>query len=53
MIHAYHATFGTYESWLPNDPRGSASRFVGGRKIYQHGGRADPSRDRGFRASLG
>ena len=44
MIHAYHATFGTYGSWLPNDPRGSASRFVGGRKMYQHGGRADPSK---------
>ena len=39
MIHAYHATFGTYGSWLPNDPRGSASRFVGGSKMYLQGGR--------------
>ena len=44
MIHAYHATIGTYGSWLPNDPRGSASRYVGGRNIHQHGGRADCSR---------
>ncbi len=44
MIHAYHATFGTYGSWLPNDPRGSASRFVGSRKIFGIGGRADLSK---------
>jgi REP element-mobilizing transposase RayT len=41
MIHAYHATFGTYGSWLPNDPRGSASTFVGGEKLHNIGGRAD------------
>jgi REP element-mobilizing transposase RayT len=29
MIHAYHAIFGTYGFWLPNDPRGSWSDFVG------------------------
>ena len=44
MIHAYHATFGTYGSWLPNDPRGSASSFVGSRKMFGLGGRADPSK---------
>ena len=44
MIHAYHATFGTYGSWLPNDPRGSATRFVGGTKMYKRGGRSDLSK---------
>lgn len=44
MIHAYHATFGTFGSWLPNDPRGSASRFVGSRKMFGLGGQADPSK---------
>ena len=41
IIHAYHATFGTYGTWLPNDPRGSASRFVGSSRLHQHGGRSD------------
>ena len=29
MILAYHVIFGTYGFWLPNDPRGSWSDFVG------------------------
>ncbi len=41
MIHAYHATFGTYGSWLPNDPRGSASKFVGCEKLFELGRRSD------------
>ncbi|MGD9128667.1 MAG: transposase [Planctomycetia bacterium] len=28
MILAYHAIFGTYGFWLPNDPRGSWSDYV-------------------------
>ena len=44
MIHAYHATFGTYGSWLPNDPRGSATKFVGGDALYTIGGRSDRSK---------
>ncbi len=41
MIHAYHATFGTYGSWFPNDPRGSASRYVGSKQLYGRGGSPD------------
>jgi hypothetical protein len=29
MILAFHAIFGAYGFWLPNDPRGSWSDFVG------------------------
>jgi REP element-mobilizing transposase RayT len=29
MIHGYHAIIGAYGFWLPNDPRGSWSDFVG------------------------
>ena len=29
MVLAYHVVFGTYGFWLPNDPRGSWSDFVG------------------------
>ncbi len=29
MIHAYHVIMGAYGFWLPNDPRGSWSAFVG------------------------
>ena len=28
MVRAYHAIFGVYGFWLPNDPRGSWSAFV-------------------------
>ncbi len=40
MIHGYLATFGCYGSWLPNDPRGSKSKFVGSRRLYGVGGGA-------------
>jgi len=29
MVLGYHAIFGAYGFWLPNDPRGSWSKFVG------------------------
>ena len=29
MVLGYHAIFGAYGFWLPNDPRGSWSQFVG------------------------
>lgn len=28
MVLAYHVIFGAYGFWLPNDPRGSWSKFV-------------------------
>ncbi len=37
MIHAYHVIFSTYGFWLPNDPRGSWSDFVGAWELYKYG----------------
>jgi REP element-mobilizing transposase RayT len=37
MILGYHLTFGAYGFWLPNDPRGSWSTYVGSRKLYRLG----------------
>jgi REP element-mobilizing transposase RayT len=37
MILAYHAIFTAYGSWLPNDPRGSWSDFVGSWELYRFG----------------
>ncbi|XZE19355.1 hypothetical protein SH449x_004673 [Pirellulaceae bacterium SH449] len=37
MIHAYHVIFGTYGFWLPNDPRGSWSDFVGAWELLRFG----------------
>lgn len=37
QILAYHLVFGTYGYWLPNDPRGSWSRYVGNRKLLAFG----------------
>lgn len=37
MIHAYHVIFGAYGFWLPNDPRGSWSDFVGAWELYRYG----------------
>lgn len=34
---AAHVIFGTYGFWLPNDPRGSWSTFVGSYELYQYG----------------
>ncbi len=37
MALAYHVIFGTYGFWLPNDPRGSWSTFVGSWELYRFG----------------
>jgi REP element-mobilizing transposase RayT len=34
---AAHAIFGAYGFWLPNDPRGSWSDFVGSYELYRYG----------------
>jgi REP element-mobilizing transposase RayT len=39
MIVGYHVIFGAYGFWLPNDPRGSWSEFVGSYELYRAGGR--------------
>src|SRR5688500_8195914 len=40
MIVGYHLIFGAYGFWLPNDPRGSWSDFVGSWELYRYGGPA-------------
>lgn len=37
MIVAYHVIFGMYGFWLPNDPRGSWSDFVGAWELFRYG----------------
>jgi hypothetical protein len=37
MILAYHAIFTAYGFWLPNDPRGSWSDFVGSWELFRFG----------------
>ena len=37
VIVGYHIIFGMYGFWLPNDPRGSWSQFVGSRELYRVG----------------
>jgi REP element-mobilizing transposase RayT len=34
---AYHIIFGAYGFWLPNDPRGSWSTFVGSWELFRYG----------------
>jgi REP element-mobilizing transposase RayT len=40
MVIASHVIFGAYGFWMPNDPRGSWSDFVGAWELYRRGGRA-------------
>ena len=37
MIVGYHIIFGMYGFWLPNDPRGSWSQFVGSWELFRDG----------------
>ena len=37
MIIGYHIIFSTYGFWLPNDPRGSWSDFVGSWELFRYG----------------
>jgi REP element-mobilizing transposase RayT len=39
MIHAFHAIFGAYGFWLPNDPRGSWSDFDAAWELFRYGGK--------------
>ena len=39
-VLAYHAIFSAYGFWLPNDPRGSWSDFVGAWDLFRAGGKA-------------
>ena len=40
MVLGYHVIFGAYGFWLPNDPRGSWSEFVGAWELFRAGGTA-------------
>jgi REP element-mobilizing transposase RayT len=40
VIVGYHVSFGAYGFWLPNDPRGSWSEFVGKWELYRVAGEA-------------
>jgi REP element-mobilizing transposase RayT len=37
MVHGYHVIMGLYGFWLPNDPRGSWSDFVGAWELLRFG----------------
>ena len=37
MVHAYHVVLPAYGFWLPNDPRGSWSEFVGRWELLRFG----------------
>lgn len=37
MVIAYHVIFSMYGFWLPNDPRGSWSDFVGSWELFRYG----------------
>lgn len=37
MVHGYHVIITTYGFWLPNDPRGSGSDFVGSEALLPFG----------------
>jgi REP element-mobilizing transposase RayT len=45
MVHGYHVILGAYGFWLPNDPRGSWSDFVGAWELLRFG-RATKSLER-------
>jgi len=40
MVVGYHVIFSAYGFWLPNDPRGSWSDFVGAWDLFLAGGKA-------------
>lgn len=46
MICGFHVTISCYGHWLPNDPRGSGSRFVGSEELFHRGGPATKTNSR-------
>ena len=46
MVLAYHAIFTAYGFWLPNDPRGSWSKFVASWELLLAGGKATKTNER-------
>ncbi|QDT54228.1 hypothetical protein Pan44_22560 [Caulifigura coniformis] len=50
-MRAAHVIFGTYGFWLPNDPRGSWSKFVAAWDLFRAAGRATTVHTRHSRAA--
>src|SRR6476619_3781993 len=46
VVLGYHIIFSAYGFWLPNDPRGSWSEFVGSWELFRAGGRATKTEER-------
>src|SRR5205085_8872776 len=46
MVLGYHVVFTAYGFWLPNDPRGSWSDFVGAWELFVVGGKATTTTER-------
>jgi len=46
MILGHHLILTTYGFWLPNDPRGSWSKFVGSEDLFRVAGRATKTTER-------
>lgn len=46
MVIAYHVIFTAYGFWLPNDPRGSWSKFVASWELLLAGGKATKTNER-------
>ena len=46
MVIGYHVILSMYGFWLPNDPRGSWSDFVGSWELFRYGGGATKVNDR-------
>src|ERR671924_278448 len=53
MILAYHVVFGAYGFWLPNDPRGSWSDFVGSWELLRFGRASKVTTTRSLAAAHG
>ncbi len=51
MFVAHHLILSAYGFWLPNDPRGTGSNFVGSNALYDFAGRATKVDDGRSRAS--
>ena len=46
MVRGYHIIFSAYGFWLPNDPRGSWSDFVGAWELFLAAGKATKTDER-------
>ncbi len=46
MVRGYHIIFSAYGFWLPNDPRGSWSDFVGSWELFLAAGKATKTDER-------